>query len=79
MKKAFDAVAWMRRRRVQIDEEDMGLTWTQKRQKTREQILQDPVLGQLCGETAVRGKTRPAGRGGAALHGKRRRTGASRS
>lgn len=79
MKKAFDAVAWMRHRRVQIDEEDTDLTWTQKREKTREQILQDPVLRRLAAETGVRGKTRPAGRGAAALHGKRKRPGVSGS
>jgi len=64
MKKAFDAVAWMRHRRVQIDEEDAGLTWIEKRRKTREQVLQDPVLSQLGGETVA--------------HGRRRRTKASR-
>ena len=79
MKKVFDTVAWMRHRRAQIDEEDAGLTWAQKRQKTREQVLQDPVLSQLCGETVVRGETRPTGRGAAALRGKRKRTGVSRS
>jgi hypothetical protein len=54
MKKTFDAVAWMRQRRSQIDEEDRSLTWAQKRQRTREQILQDPILACLCDETVVR-------------------------
>lgn len=76
MKKAFDAVAWMRRRRTQIDEEeDRGLTWTQKRQKTHEEVLQDPVLGQLCSETVVPDKARHR----APLSSKRSPTRASRS
>jgi len=53
MKKRFDAVAWMRRRRTQIDEEDGALTWAQKHQRTHEQVLQDPVLAPLCGEVVV--------------------------
>ncbi|MHC4520836.1 MAG: hypothetical protein ACYTAS_19775 [Planctomycetota bacterium] len=53
MKKTFDAVSWMRRRRTQIDEQDRSLTWAQKRQRTREQILQDPLLARLCEEVVV--------------------------
>jgi hypothetical protein len=53
MKKRFDAVAWMRQRRTQIDEEDGTLTWAQKRQRTHEQVLQDPVLAPLCGEVVA--------------------------
>jgi len=53
MKKAFDAVAWMRQRRAQIDEEDANLTWVQKREKTRDQFLQDPILAQVSEETIV--------------------------
>jgi hypothetical protein len=80
MKKAFDAVAWMRRRRTQIDEEeDRGLTWTQKRQKTHEEVLQDPVLGRLCSETVVPDKARPTGCRRAPLSSKRSPTRASRS
>lgn len=51
MKKAFDAVSWMRQRRTQIDEEDAALTWTQKRKKTHEQVLQDPILSRLAKKT----------------------------
>jgi len=29
-KKSFDAVAWMRQRRAEIDREDQGLTWEEK-------------------------------------------------
>jgi predicted ATPase len=34
MKKTFDAVAWMRRRRTEIDKEDEGLTWEERNRKT---------------------------------------------
>jgi hypothetical protein len=78
MKKTFDAVAWMRRRRTEIDEEDEGLTWAQKRHKTHEQVLPDPVLAQLCKETVVRDKTRLAGVMEPPLLGKRSRRGASK-
>ncbi|HPO16621.1 MAG TPA: hypothetical protein PLI09_24505 [Candidatus Hydrogenedentes bacterium] len=44
MKKTFDAVAWMRRRREEIDLEDQGLTWEDKRQKTHNIVLRDPLL-----------------------------------
>lgn len=53
MKRTFDAVAWMRRRRAQIDEEDAALTWAQKRQKTHEEVLRDPLLAPLCARTVV--------------------------
>ena len=56
MKKAFDAVSWMRQRRTQIDEEDATLTWTEKREKTHEQILQDPILSRLSKKTSASGK-----------------------
>jgi len=59
MKKAFDSVSWMRRRRAQIDEEDATLTWAQRRRKTHEQVLQDPVPARLCEETALPGKGAP--------------------
>jgi hypothetical protein len=59
MKKEFDAVEWMRRRRTQIDEEDKGLTWAKKRQKTREEILRDPVLARLSTEIAAPGTAAP--------------------
>jgi hypothetical protein len=51
MKKVFDAVSWMRQRRTQIDEEDATLTWVQKREKTHEQVLEDPILSRLSQET----------------------------
>ena len=30
MSEPFDAVAWMRKRRGEIDEEDQGLSWEEK-------------------------------------------------
>ena len=33
MKKTFDAVAWMRKRREEIDKEDQGLSWEEKHKK----------------------------------------------
>jgi len=59
MKKRFDAVAWMRQRRTQIDEEDAALTWAQKRQRTHEEVLRDPLLAPLCAEAVVPEKVRP--------------------
>lgn len=48
MAKAFDAVHWMRKRRAEIDEEDRGLTWAEKRHKTHEIVMSDPLLALLC-------------------------------
>ena len=43
MKKTFDAVAWMRKRRTEIDEEDQRLSWEEKRKKTRRILEKDPL------------------------------------
>ena len=43
MKKTFDAVAWMRKRRTEIDEEDQRLSWEEKRKKTRKILERDPL------------------------------------
>jgi len=43
MKKEFDAVAWMRSRRANIDEEDQNLSWDEKREKTRRLLQPDPL------------------------------------
>lgn len=59
MKKTFDAVAWMRQRRTQIDEQDAALTWTQKRQRTHEEVLRDPLLAQLCAQAVAPEKAGP--------------------
>jgi hypothetical protein len=44
---SFDAVTWMRRRRAEIDEEDRGLSWEEKRQKTRNLLENDPLCLKL--------------------------------
>ena len=51
MKKTFDAVQWMRQRRAEIDEEDRGLSREEKRRKTREIVMRDPILAPLCIQT----------------------------
>ena len=43
MKKTFDAVAWMRARRVQIDKEDDGLSWKERAEKTARIVENDPL------------------------------------
>ena len=48
MEKSFDAVEWMRRRREEIDAEDEGLTWAERREKTRAVVEGDPLFKRLC-------------------------------
>jgi hypothetical protein len=43
MKTPFDAAAWMRARRAKIDEEDQGLSWAEKHEKTRRLLETDPL------------------------------------
>ena len=43
MSKGFDAVAFMRRRREEIDREDEGLSWEELARKTRELLREDPL------------------------------------
>lgn len=45
--KSFDAVAFMRSRREEIDQEDAGLSWTEKREKTRGIVEKDPLWRSL--------------------------------
>jgi hypothetical protein len=47
LKKTFDAVIWMRKRRTEIDEEDRELTWEEKRQKTRNFLEKDLLWHKL--------------------------------
>lgn len=60
MRKTFDAVQWMRQARIRIDEEDRELTWEQKRRKTHEAIMGDPILARLAGEAWIPGESVPA-------------------
>lgn len=47
MKKSFDAVAWMRERRVEIDRETEGLSWRERRRKIQESLRGDPLWERL--------------------------------
>ncbi len=47
MKKIFDAVDWMRKRRTEIDKEDQGLSWEEKRKKTRHILEGDSLWRKL--------------------------------
>jgi len=47
VKKTFDAVAWMRKRREEIDKEDQGLSWEEKHQRTRKLLEKDPLWQKL--------------------------------
>jgi len=47
MEKRFDAVAWMRKRRADIDKEDEGLTWEEKARKTADLLQNDPLWKRL--------------------------------
>jgi len=53
MKKEFDAVAWMRARRANIDEEDRELSWEEKRKKTRRLLETDPLWVKLKDRVVV--------------------------
>jgi len=41
--KSFDTVAWMRKRREEIDKEDEGLSWEEKARKNAEILRDDPL------------------------------------
>jgi hypothetical protein len=47
MTKRFDAVAWMRKRRAEIDREDEGLTWEEKARRTADLLHDDPLWKRL--------------------------------
>lgn len=47
MSERFDAVAWMRRRRTEIDREDEGLTWEERSRKTLNVLDDDPLWQRL--------------------------------
>lgn len=47
MDKTFDAVAFMRMRREQIDQEDVSLTWQERAAKTRASLEEDPLWQRL--------------------------------
>jgi len=47
MSGGFDAVAFMRRRREEIDREDKGLSWEERAHKTRELTKDSPFWRHL--------------------------------
>lgn len=47
MTKSFDAVAWMRRRRVEIDRETEGLSWEERARYIRQSLKGDAVWERL--------------------------------
>jgi hypothetical protein len=54
MKKTFDAVAWMRTRREEIDCEEEGLSWEERWKRTLETLKDDPLYRRLRAR-AIRG------------------------
>jgi len=72
--KPFNAVAWMRRRREKIDEEDHGLSWEDKRIKTHQLIENDPLWIRLKDRVV-----KPSGSPSVALQESRGRHGPKRS
>ena len=55
MEKAFDAVAWMRAKRVEIDREDAGFTWEERSRKTLDVLQDDPLWERLKRRVAAPG------------------------
>lgn len=55
MKKDFDAVAFMRKRREEIDAEDAALTWEERSAKTRALLEDDPLWQRLRGRHVCAG------------------------
>ena len=47
MNKKINSAEWMREQRIRIDEEDKGLSWKEKREKTRKLLEKDPYFSKL--------------------------------
>lgn len=45
--KKFDAVGFMRQQRIEIEEEDAGLSWEERRKKTLKLLEDDPLWRRL--------------------------------
>jgi hypothetical protein len=56
MTERFDAVAWMRQRRAEIDEEDASLSWKEKALRTRELLEGMPAWERLKGRVIEAGR-----------------------
>ena len=52
MLKPFDAVAFMRKRREEIDEEDAALSWEERSRKTLKIVQKDPLWEAFKGRVA---------------------------
>lgn len=62
MDKTFDAVAWMRKRRTEIDQQDQGLSWGERFQKTRKMLEADPLWKRFKGCVSALDRDRVSGR-----------------
>ncbi|HPC17193.1 MAG TPA: hypothetical protein P5318_10245 [Candidatus Hydrogenedentes bacterium] len=51
MEKSFDAVGFMRRRRIEIDQETEGLSWAERNQYILESLRGDPLWERLKDRT----------------------------
>ena len=56
--KSFDAVAWMRKRRMEIDEEDKELSWAEKTEKTLQLLENDLLWERLKSRVTKQGSAR---------------------
>ncbi len=61
MKKPFNAVRWMRKRRTEIDEEDRAITWEEKRRKTHDIVSHNPILKEFCSRVLTPDQLKPLG------------------
>jgi len=55
MSKRFDTVAFMRRRRQEIDQEDAALSWEEKSKKTLDALRGDPLWKRVKGRAVKTG------------------------
>ncbi|HPO12884.1 MAG TPA: hypothetical protein PLI09_05520 [Candidatus Hydrogenedentes bacterium] len=51
MKKNFDAVEWMRQRRIEIDKETEGCSWEARSQRIQDSLKGDPLWERIRDRT----------------------------
>ena len=51
MKKTFDAVGWMRKRRIEIDRETESLSWEERSQYINNSLRGDPLWARIKDRT----------------------------
>ena len=51
----------MRKKRVEIDKEDQGLSWEEIHRKTRDIVLRNPILKELCSRVLTPDQLKPLG------------------